>query len=207
VFQKFSLFLNNYINFDANKFLKSTYIARMKIEKTFIKDLLVLIPTVFTDERGYFLENYNKKNLEHILDIDFVQDNESSSQKGVLRGLHFQKPPFSQSKLVRVICGSVLDVVVDLRQDSETYGEYYKHILSAENKQQVFIPEGFAHGFLVLEDDTIFSYKCSKYYNKESEVSLSWNDATINIDWEIKNPIISEKDKNAQAFVNFVTPF
>ena len=196
-----------YINFDANKFLKSTYIARMKIEKTFIKDLLVLIPTVFTDERGYFLENYNKKNLEHILDIDFVQDNESSSQKGVLRGLHFQKPPFSQSKLVRVICGSVLDVVVDLRQNSETYGKYYKHILSAENKQQVFIPEGFAHGFLVLEDDTIFSYKCSKYYNKESEVSLSWNDATINIDWGIKNPIISEKDKNAQAFVNFVTPF
>ena len=179
----------------------------MKIEKTFIKDLLVLIPTVFSDERGYFLENYNKKNLEHILDIDFVQDNESSSQKGVLRGLHFQKPPFSQSKLVRVICGSVLDVVVDLRQDSETYGEYYKHILSAENKQQVFIPEGFAHGFLVLEDDTIFSYKCSKYYNKESEVSLSWNDATINIDWEIKNPIISEKDKNAQAFIDFVTPF
>jgi dTDP-4-dehydrorhamnose 3,5-epimerase len=207
VIQKFSLFLINYINFDANKFLKSTYIALMKIEKTFIKDLLVLSPTIFTDKRGYFLESYNKKNLEYILDIDFVQDNESSSQKGVLRGLHFQKPPFTQAKLVRVINGSVLDIVVDLRKDSETYGQYFKHILSAKNKQQLFIPEGFAHGFLVLEDNTIFSYKCSKYYNKESEVSLLWNDATINIDWEIKNPIISEKDKNAQAFVDFVTPF
>jgi dTDP-4-dehydrorhamnose 3,5-epimerase len=207
VFQKFSFFLNNYINFDANKFLKSTYIALMKIEKIFIKDLLVLSPTVFTDERGYFLESYNKKKLEHILNIDFVQDNESSSQKGVLRGLHFQKPPFSQAKLVRVICGSVLDVVVDLRQYSETYGQYYKHILSAKNKHQLYIPKGFAHGFLVLEDDTIFSYKCSKYYNKESEVSLLWNDTTINIDWEIKNPIISEKDKNAQMFLDFVTPF
>jgi dTDP-4-dehydrorhamnose 3,5-epimerase len=207
VFQKFSFFLNNYINFDANKFLKSTYIALMKIEKIFINDLLVLSPTVFTDERGYFLESYNKKKLEHILNIDFVQDNESSSQKGVLRGLHFQKPPFSQAKLVRVICGSVLDVVVDLRQYSETYGQYYKHILSAKNKHQLYIPKGFAHGFLVLEDDTIFSYKCSKYYNKESEVSLLWNDTTINIDWEIKNPIISEKDKNAQMFLDFVTPF
>ena len=179
----------------------------MKIEKTFIKDLLVLSPTIYTDERGYFLESYNKKKLEHILDIDFVQDNESCSHKGVLRGLHFQKPPFAQAKLIRVINGSVLDVVVDLRKDSKTYSQYYKHQLSAENKQQLFIPEGFAHGFVVLEDDTIFSYKCSKYYNKESEVSILWRDTTINIDWEINNPIISEKDKNAQAFVDFVTPF
>ena len=179
----------------------------MKIENTFIKDLMVLSPTIFTDDRGYFLESYNKKNLAKFLDIDFVQDNESCSQKGVLRGLHFQKPPFSQAKLVRVIRGSVLDVVVDLRKDSTTFGNYFKHILTAKNKKQVFIPEGFAHGFLVLENDTIFSYKCSNYYNKESEVSLLWNDATINIDWEIKNPIISEKDKNAQAFVDFVTPF
>ena len=179
----------------------------MKIEKTFIKDLLVLSPTVFTDDRGYFLESYNKKKLEHIIDIEFVQDNESCSQKSVLRGMHFQKPPFAQAKLVRVIRGSILDIVVDLRKDSQTYSQYYKHVLSAENKQQLFIPEGFAHGFLVLEDDTIFSYKCSKYYNKESEVSLSWNDKTLNIDWEIENPNISEKDKNAQSFEEFKTPF
>ncbi len=179
----------------------------MKIEKTLIKDLLVLSPTVFKDDRGYFLESYNKKSLEEILNVEFVQDNESLSQKKVLRGLHFQEPPYGQGKLVRVITGSVLDVAVDLRKDSTTFGKYYKHILSQQNKQQLFIPQGFAHGFLVLEDDTIFSYKCTNYYEKESEVSLLWNDPTINIDWQIDTPIISKKDQNALSFIDYKSPF
>ena len=129
----------------------------MNIKETFIKDLLTITPSVFTDNRGYFLESYNKKLLSSKLDLEFIQDNESMSQKGVLRGLHFQKPPHAQGKLVRVITGSVLDVVVDLRKESSTYGKHYKHILSAKNKTQLYIPEGFAHGFLVLEDNTIFS--------------------------------------------------
>jgi len=179
----------------------------MTIEKTFIKDLLILNPAVFEDERGYFLESYNKKSLASKLDVEFVQDNESMSHNGVLRGLHFQKPPFAQGKLVRVITGSVLDVVVDLRKNSSTYGKHYKHILSVKNKTQLYVPKGFAHGFLVLEDHTIFSYKCTNYYHKEAESALLWNDRTLNIDWEIENPIISEKDKNAEYFTNFVSPF
>ena len=179
----------------------------MKIEKTFIKDLLVLSPTVFKDDRGYFLESYNKKSLEEILNVEFVQDNESLSQKKVLRGLHFQEPPYAQAKLVRVITGSVLDVVVDLRKDSSTFGKHYKHILSNQNKQQLFIPQGFAHGFLVLEDDTIFSYKCTNYYEKKSEVSLLWNDPTFNIDWQIEAPIISKKDQSALSFIDYKSPF
>lgn len=179
----------------------------MNLEKTFIDGLQIITPKVIEDNRGYFFESYNKKGLETIIDIDFVQDNESMSQKGVLRGLHFQKPPYTQAKLVRVIKGSVLDIVVDLRKDSSTYGQYQKIILSEQNKKQFYIPKGFAHGFLVLEDDTIFSYKCSNYYHKDSEVSLLWNDTTLNIDWEIENPIISEKDKKAQKFATFVSPF
>ncbi len=179
----------------------------MAIEETFIKDLLILSPPVFADNRGYFLESYNKKALSSKLNLEFVQDNESMSQKGVLRGLHFQKPPYAQGKLVRVITGSVLDVVVDLRKESPTYGNHFKHILSAENKTQLYVPKGFAHGFLVLEDNTIFSYKCTDYYYKESEFSLLWNDTTLNINWEIENPIISEKDKNAEYFTNFTSPF
>lgn len=179
----------------------------MKIEKTFMKDLLVISPIVYTDERGYFFESYNKKKLEKILNLDFVQDNESRSQKGVLRGLHFQEPPYAQGKLVRVITGSVLDVVVDLRRDSNTYGEHYKHILTEENKEQLFIPKGFAHGFLVLENQTIFSYKCTNYYHHESEVAISWNDPTLNIDWQIDAPIISKKDQNALSFNDYKTPF
>ena len=179
----------------------------MNIEEIFIKDLLIITPSVFTDNRGYFLESYNKKILSSKLGLEFVQDNESMSQKGVLRGLHFQKPPHAQGKLVRVITGSVLDVVVDLRKESSTYGKHYKHILTAKNKTQLYIPEGFAHGFLVLEDNTIFSYKCTNYYNKEAESSLFWNDKTLNIDWSIEDPIISEKDKNAKYFINFTTPF
>ena len=179
----------------------------MKIDKTFIDDLLVITPEVFGDDRGYFFESYNKKKLENLLDVEFVQDNESQSQKNVLRGLHFQKVPFAQGKLVRVIKGSVLDVVVDLRKDSKTYGKHYKRILSDKNKEQLYIPKGFAHGFLVLEDETIFSYKCTNFYNKESEVALLWNDKALNINWQIENPIISEKDKLAKEFTNFISPF
>lgn len=179
----------------------------MNIEKTFIDGLLVITPKVFADERGYFLESYNKKTLENILNVDFVQDNESASQKGVLRGLHFQNPPYTQAKLVRVIKGSVLDVVVDLRTDSKTYGKHYKHVLSGEHKEQLYIPKGFAHGFLVLEDDTIFSYKCSDYYNKESEATIAWDDATLHINWQIEEPIISEKDTFGMKFADFKSPF
>ena len=179
----------------------------MKIEMNFIKDLLVLTPTLYKDERGYFLESYNKKQLSDTLDVNFVQDNESCSQKGVLRGLHFQKPPHAQGKLIRVITGSILDVVVDLRTDSNTYGHHYKTILSGKNKQQLYIPKGFAHGFLVLEDQTIFSYKCTNYYHKESEVAISWDDPTLNIDWGIEKPIISEKDKQALSFADYNSPF
>ncbi|MET2985440.1 dTDP-4-dehydrorhamnose 3,5-epimerase [Aureibaculum conchae] len=179
----------------------------MKIEKTFINDLLIITPTVFTDERGYFFESYNKKGLENYVNEEFVQDNESLSQKGVLRGLHFQNPPYTQAKLIRVFAGSVLDVSVDLRKNSPTYGQHFKCILSADNKVQLYVPKGFAHGFVVLEENTIFCYKCSDYYNKDSERAILWNDDTLNIDWQIKNPIISEKDKSAENFANFVTPF
>jgi len=177
------------------------------IEKTFIKDLLIISPNIFKDNRGYFLETYNKNDLASFLNVEFVQDNESMSQKNVLRGLHFQKPPYAQGKLVRVITGSVLDVTVDLRKQSDTYGHHFKHILSAEIKNQLYIPEGFAHGFLVLENNTIFSYKCTAYYHKDSEDSILWNDPSLNINWDIKDPIISEKDKNAQLFNNFNSPF
>ena len=179
----------------------------MNVEQTYIEGLLVLTPKVFGDERGYFLESYNKSTLDPILSTTFVQDNESASQKGVLRGMHFQNPPYGQAKLVRVIKGSVLDVVVDLRKDSKTYGKHYKHVLSGEHKEQLYIPEGFAHGFLVLEDDTIFSYKCSRYYHAASEVSIMWNDPTLGINWQIEDPIISEKDRNAIKFEDFNSPF
>lgn len=179
----------------------------MIIEKTPLKDLLLISPKVHYDERGYFMESYNKKNLDNHIKIAFVQDNESQSQKNVLRGLHFQKPPYGQAKLVQVISGSVLDVTVDLRKNSSTYGKYFKHILSSENKKQMFIPVGFAHGFLCLEDNTIFSYKCSNYYHKESEGSILWNDPNLAIDWEIENPILAEKDKSAEKFLTFENPF
>ncbi len=179
----------------------------MKIEETFIKDVLILTPTLHKDTRGYFLESYNKIKLDQIIAVQFVQDNESCSQKGVLRGLHFQKPPYAQGKLIRVISGSVLDVVVDLRKDSLTYGKHFKMILSGTTKQQLYVPVGFAHGFLVLENDTIFNYKCTNYYHKESEVSIDWNDKNLNIDWNIEKPIISEKDKHGLSFTDYKSPF
>lgn len=179
----------------------------MLIENTPIKDLMLITPNIFGDERGYFMETYNKKRLEKAIKVAFVQDNESLSQKGVLRGLHFQKPPFTQAKLIRVIFGSILDVAVDIRKDSETYGQHFKHILSSENRKQLYIPAGFAHGFLCLEDNTIVNYKCSEFYNKNSEASLLWNDVELNIDWGMKDPILAEKDKLAEKFSTFENPF
>lgn len=180
----------------------------MEIIKTKIEGLLILKPAVFRDERGYFFESFNEERFANLgLKTKFVQDNESKSQKGVLRGLHFQKPPFAQGKLVRVIKGAVLDVAVDLRKGSPTYGQWEAVEITEENKLMFWIPEGFAHGFLTLEEDTVFSYKCSNVYNKESEGGIHWNDQNLNIDWNIENPIVSEKDKEAPDFKSFNTPF
>ena len=179
----------------------------MIIEKTFIKDLILITPNVFADDRGYFMESFNQKKLASVIKDIFVQDNESLSQKGVLRGLHFQLPPYPQAKLIRVIKGSILDVAVDLRKDSESYGQHFKHVLSGENKKQLYIPEGFAHGFHCLENNSLINYKCSNYYYSEYEASISWNDKDLNIDWGIENPILSEKDKFAENFITFENPF
>ncbi|MDX9905455.1 MAG: dTDP-4-dehydrorhamnose 3,5-epimerase [Bacteroidales bacterium] len=180
----------------------------MKIHKTEIEDLLVIHPDVFPDERGYFFESYQKEKFREAgLNWDFVQDNESMSMKGVLRGLHVQLPPYAQGKLVRVVSGSVLDVAVDLRKNSATYGKWASFRISAENKWMAFIPAGFAHGFLVLEDHTIFQYKCTNYYNKESESGIIWNDPDLNIDWGIEHPLVSEKDLKGLRFKDFVSPF
>lgn len=178
------------------------------VEDVFIKGLKIIRPTVFIDDRGYFLESYNKdKYGSNGINAKFVQDNLSKSQKGVVRGLHFQNPPFSQGKLVQVIKGSVLDVAVDIRKESETYGQHFSIILNEENKTQFYIPPGFAHGFATLEDDTIFSYKCTNLYNKDSEGAILWNDNDLGIDWKTENPIISEKDKIANPFIKLNTPF
>lgn len=180
----------------------------MTVERTFIEGLLVLKPKVFEDSRGYFFESFNQKQLEEVGIKDvFVQDNQSLSQKGVLRGMHFQKAPYAQGKLVRVIKGAVLDVVVDIRKNSPTYGKCFSLELNEQNKIMFWIPIGFAHGFLTLQDNTVFHYKCSNYYNKESEGSLSWNDKNININWGIENPTLSEKDKTGVALKDFVSPF
>lgn len=171
----------------------------MNIIDTRIQGCFIIEPKVFEDQRGYFFESFNLKefNKKTGLKINFVQDNESLSSKGALRGLHFQTGKFAQAKLVRVVKGSVLDVVVDIRKNSKTFGEYVSVMLSEENKRQFFIPRGFAHGFLVLEDQTIFSYKCDNYYNKASEGGIIYNDPVLNIDWKFNNQdlIISDKDK------------
>ena len=180
----------------------------MNIIKPSIKGLLVIKPEVFEDDRGHFFESWSKESYQKIdLDLDFVQDNQSLSQKGVLRGLHFQNPPFEQGKLVRVIKGAVIDVAVDIRRNSDTYGQYFSVRLSENNKKVFWIPPGFAHGFVTLEDDTVFSYKCTGIYNKESEGALNWNDKDLNIDWGIKNPLVSEKDMIAGDFASFDSKF
>lgn len=170
----------------------------MNIKKTPLKDCFILEPAVFGDGRGYFFESFNKKKFKKLtgLNIDFVQDNESFSNRGVIRGLHFQTGEWAQAKLVRVIRGKVLDVAVDIRKNSPTYGKHFSIELSGENKLQLFIPRGFAHGFSVLENDTIFSYKCDNYYNKESEGGIVYNDAKLSINWELNNDNISISDKD-----------
>lgn len=171
------------------------YYVSMKVQKTESEGLLLIDTEKHIDERGVFIENYNKKLYEAIGIIDtFVQDNISISHRGVLRGLHFQMEPFAQSKLVRVISGRVIDVVVDLRHTSQTYGKYYMFELSSENNKQLYIPEGFAHGFIALEDNTVFVYKTNQYWNKESERTLLWNDKILNITWPNIEKIISQKD-------------
>tara|TARA_B100001250_G_C19615738_1_gene707084 strand:- start:356 stop:907 length:552 start_codon:yes stop_codon:yes gene_type:complete len=182
----------------------------MEIIKTTIKDLVIIKPDIYDDQRGYFMESFNRTKFnDNFQNIEFVQDNESKSEYGVLRGLHFQNPPFSQSKLVRVIEGVVLDVALDLRQNSSTFGKCEKFELSAENKLQLFIPKGFAHGFVVLSEFAIFSYKVDNYYSKEHENGIIWNDSQLDIDWKI--PIqdikLSEKDKFLINFNNFKSPF
>ena len=180
----------------------------MKVSTTEIEGLLIIEPAVFGDERGYFFESYNKdKYIQEGLTMDFVQDNVSKSSKDVLRGLHFQNPPFAQGKLVGVLRGAVLDIAVDIRKGSPTYGKHIAIELSEENKKQFYIPPGFAHGFKTLSDNTIFSYKCTEGYNKESEGTIIWNDKDLNIDWDVENPIISEKDNLAQSFNELNTKF
>lgn len=178
-----------------------------EIIKTPIKDLVIIQPKVFGDERGFFQETYNKKSFEeHGLTVEFVQDNHSKSKKGVLRGLHFQTKNV-QGKLVRVVKGSVYDVAVDLRKDSETFGQWFGVVLSEENKTMFYVPEGFAHGFLTLEDDTEFLYKCTDVYSPEYDSGILWKDKTINIDWRFEEfgirpeeLTISDKDQKQQEF-------
>lgn len=177
--------------------------------KTFdIEGLALFEPKIFKDDRGLFYESFNADKYAEILgDINFYQDNISVSKKNVLRGLHFQSPPHAQGKLVTVLKGSVLDVAVDLRKDSYTYGKHIIVELSEQNRNQLWIPPGFAHGFLSLEEDTVFSYKCTNYYAPGHENTILWNDPTLNIDWKVKNVIISTKDKEGIEFINFASPF
>lgn len=180
----------------------------MNIVETGFEGLLVIESRVFHDSRGYFFEGYNKNTLsEKGLDIEVAQTNISKSEANVVRGLHFQNPPFAQGKLIRVLKGAVLDVVVDIRKESNTYGKYYSIELSEENCKALWVPAGFAHGFKTLEDDTLFYYDCTEVYNKDSEGSILWNDPTLNIDWDISDPILSPKDENGELFENFESQF
>ena len=178
----------------------------MKINKTFIEDLLIIEPQLFKDDRGFFYESYNKNNLD--INIVFVQDNESKSYKGVIRGLHFQTPPFEQTKLIRCVCGKILDVVVDLRINSKTYGKFFSIELSSENNKQLFVPKGFAHGFQVLSETAIVNYKVDNFYNPKSDSGIIWNDKNLSIDWnpDLK-PILSPKDLKLKTFKNLKSPF
>lgn len=180
----------------------------MKFIETGFKDLWLIEPKVFGDNRGYFFESFTVNSFhEKGIDVDFLQDNQSLSKAGTLRGLHFQKPPYAQGKLVRVITGSVLDVAVDLRKSSKTFGKHYSVELSGDNKKMLWIPPGFAHGFSCLEDDTIFTYKCTAYFNKDAEITILYSDQDLNIDWKIKNPIVSDKDKIGLKFKTIDSPF
>jgi dTDP-4-dehydrorhamnose 3,5-epimerase len=178
----------------------------MKINKTFIEDLLIIEPQLFKDDRGFFYESYNKNNLD--INIVFVQDNESKSYKGVIRGLHFQAPPFEQAKLVRCVSGNILDVAVDLRTNSKTYGKSFSIELSSENNKQLFVPKGFAHGFQVLSETAIVNYKADNYYNPKSDSGIIWNDKDLSIDWNLDlKPNLSVKDLKLISFKELKSPF
>ena len=182
----------------------------MKITKTKLPGLLIIEPQIFPDGRGYFFESYSKIKFANAgIDIDFVQDNQSFSHKGAVRGLHAQKAPHAQAKLVRVIQGRVLDVVVDVRKNSSTYGQYETIELSADNQLQFLIPKGFLHGFATLEDNTIFAYKVTNYYSKECEVGVKWDDATLAINWGLNKAdiLISPKDEVLPLFADWDSPF
>lgn len=182
----------------------------MNVIKTDIEGVVVIEPRVFDDARGYFFESYSKRRFdEAVRPVEFVQDNESMSTRGVIRGLHFQRPPFSQSKLVRCVRGAVLDVVVDIRRGSPTYGSHVAVELTGENRRQLFVPRGFAHGFAVLSDEAVFQYKCDNYYHPESEGGISIADNSLGIDWRI-NPaeaILSDKDLRNPMLRDFESPF
>lgn len=182
----------------------------MKVLETEFDGLVQIFPDIYKDSRGYFIESFHKNKFQSVdVPNTFVQDNFSYSQKGVVRGLHLQLPPYQQAKLVMVMKGKALDVVVDLRIGSSTYGQYGKYVLDAEKHNMLYIPEGFAHGLLALED-TIFNYKCSDFYNKPAETGILWDDKTLNIDWGlehygISNPVVSDKDQSLPTFENFRT--
>jgi dTDP-4-dehydrorhamnose 3,5-epimerase len=179
----------------------------MKVTPTKIKDVLLIEPRVFNDERGFFYESYNKKVYQNFgIIVNFVQDNHSRSQKNTLRGLHYQVNP-GQAKLVRVIFGEVFDVAVDIRFGSPTFGQWVGHYLNANNKQQMFIPAGFAHGFCVTSDFAEFEYKCSELYSPQDERGIRWNDPDLGILWPVENPILSDKDKNNTLFKNIEKDF
>ena len=181
----------------------------MKIRETGIKGLVIIEPDVFGDRRGYFMESFNRRKFRELtgMDPEFVQDNESKSSYGVVRGLHFQKPPHAQSKLVRVVKGAVLDVAVDVRRGSPTFGQHVAVELSAENHRQFFIPRGFAHGFVVLTDEVVFQYKCDEYYAPESEAAIAWDDQDLNIDWKVpaEAVVLSAKDRNHPTLKEFIS--
>lgn len=182
----------------------------MEIIKTDIEGVLIIEPRIFKDSRGYFFESYNKKEFdEKVGPVDFVQDNESCSTRGVMRGLHFQCPPYSQAKLVRCVRGAVLDVAVDLRKGSPTYGRHIATELSEENHRQFFIPKGFAHGFAVLSDVAVFQYKCDEFYHPEADCGISLLDESLGINWGIafEDAILSEKDKHHPLLKDFDSPF
>lgn len=182
----------------------------MNVIKTDIEGVVIIEPNVFCDQRGYFFESYSKCEFdEKVRPINFVQDNESMSTKGVMRGLHFQRPPFTQSKLVRCVKGIVLDVAVDIRKGSPTYGNYVTVELTEDNHRQFFVPRGFAHGFAVLSDVAVFQYKCDNYYHPEADGGISIADETLGIDWRIdlKGAILSEKDLKHPFLKDFDSPF
>jgi len=173
-----------------------------------IEGLLLIKPVVYEDERGYFFESFKSPLYEELgLVTSFVQDNESMSHKNVIRGLHFQNPPFAQGKLVRVVHGSVLDVALDIRKNSKTYGKLHAVVLTSQNKLMYWIPEGFAHGFCSLEDNTILTYKCTNLYDKESEGCIYWNDPDLAINWQTSSPVVSAKDNQGILFKDFQSQF